>query len=110
RTGGGVSTVHVISMSGGKDSTATALLALERFDRMRLAFAFADTGNEHEAVYEYLDYLQRKLGITIVRLKADFAQQIARKREFVLTQWESKGVPADTIKRAAEALVPTGIP
>lgn len=41
-------TRHVVSVSGGKDSTATYLLALEYtggdFDAV-----FADTGNEHEA-------------------------------------------------------------
>ena len=44
-------TRHVVSVSGGKDSTATYLLALEQtggdFDAV-----FADTGNEHEATYE----------------------------------------------------------
>lgn len=43
----------VVSVSGGKDSTATYLLCLEQtggdFDAV-----FADTGNEHEATYEYV--------------------------------------------------------
>ncbi len=42
---------HVVSVSGGKDSTATYLLAFEHtggdFDAV-----FADTGNEHEATDE----------------------------------------------------------
>ena len=49
-----MSTIHVVSMSGGKDSTATALLALETQSREDVRFVFADTGNEHSAVYEYL--------------------------------------------------------
>lgn len=38
--------IHFVSISGGKDSTATACLALERAQRrpMELRFLFADTG------------------------------------------------------------------
>ena len=38
---------NVISFSGGKDSTAMLLLAIER-DTPDLSVVFADTGNEHE--------------------------------------------------------------
>lgn len=37
---------HVVSVSGGKDSTATALVALELHGRDACRFVFADTGNE----------------------------------------------------------------
>ncbi len=43
---------NIVSMSGGKDSTAMALLAIER-DTEDLEFVFADTGHEHEMTYEY---------------------------------------------------------
>jgi 3'-phosphoadenosine 5'-phosphosulfate sulfotransferase (PAPS reductase)/FAD synthetase len=74
---------HVISVSGGKDSLATALLALRRVDRSKLRFIFCDTGNEHQAVYEYLAYMEQALDIRIDRLVADFSDQIAAKRRFV---------------------------
>lgn len=74
---------HVVSVSGGKDSAATLLLAIERFGVARVRGIFCDTGNEHEAVYEYLDYLERATGVTITRLKASFADEIARKRMFI---------------------------
>ena len=76
-------TMHVVSVSGGKDSTATLLLALNRVPRENLRAIFCDTGNEHEAVYEYLEYLERTLGIKIDRLKSDFSEEIARKRKFI---------------------------
>lgn len=74
---------HVISVSGGKDSTATLLIALNRCNRENVVPIFCDTGNEHEQTYEYLAYLESALDITIHRLKADFAEQIANKRMFI---------------------------
>lgn len=74
---------HVISISGGKDSLATGLIARENCPRESLVYIFCDTGNEHQAVYGYLDYLEQVLDIEIVRLKADFTEQIARKRMFI---------------------------
>lgn len=74
---------HVVSVSGGKDSLATLLIAIQRFGVANIIAIFCDTGNEHELTYEYLDYLEVRLGIKIVRLKADFTEQIANKRKFV---------------------------
>lgn len=102
---------HIVSVSGGKDSTATALICLDRHDRDSIRFVFADTGNEHPITLEYLDYLRGRLNHPIDVVRADFAAEIARKRQYVLTQWPLKGVPADICERAAKALEkPTGIP
>lgn len=78
-----MSIIHVVSVSGGKDSAATLLLAIERFGIHRVRAVFCDTGNEHEAVYAYLDYLEQATGVMIVRLKADFSREIARKRMYI---------------------------
>ena len=99
---------NVISFSGGKDSTAMLLLAIER-DTPDLSVVFADTGNEHEQTYDYVRYIESATGVPIRWVKADFARQIAGKREFVLTKWADKwGAPQEAIDRAAAALVPTG--
>lgn len=74
---------HVVSVSGGKDSAATLLLALERCPRENVIPVFCDTGNEHAEVYKYLAYLEQALDITILHLKADFSEQIAGKRRFI---------------------------
>jgi 3'-phosphoadenosine 5'-phosphosulfate sulfotransferase (PAPS reductase)/FAD synthetase len=113
-----VSIKHVISVSGGKDSLATLLIAIARFGRDRIIAIFCDTGNEHELTYAYLDYLERTLGITITRLKADFSEQIARKRLFIARdvrhgrdakgrklRWSNKAK-----RRALSVLHPTGNP
>jgi 3'-phosphoadenosine 5'-phosphosulfate sulfotransferase (PAPS reductase)/FAD synthetase len=99
---------NIISVSGGKDSTALLLLSLER-QTGNMQAVFADTGNEHPLTYEYVQYLNDTVfPIRIVR--ADFSLQIARKREYVLTKWAEKGVAQEAIDRAANALVPTGNP
>lgn len=108
---------HVISVSGGKDSTATLQLALERCGYDHVLPIFCDTGNEHQAVYEYLDYLESALFIKITRLKADFSEQIAAKRMFIARdqrkgrkngrrlRWTNKAK-----RRALAVLHPTGNP
>lgn len=105
-----MSIMHVVSVSGGKDSAATTILALETQPRDSLRFIFCDTGNEHESTYDYVRYMERHLGISITTLTRDFSEQIARQREYVLTHWPRKGVPFEDCQRAAKALVPTGNP
>jgi 3'-phosphoadenosine 5'-phosphosulfate sulfotransferase (PAPS reductase)/FAD synthetase len=100
---------NIISMSGGKDSTAMALLALEQNVPQRY-FVFADTGHEHQKTYEYLDYLEGALNITIDRVKANFDDKIAHKRDVVNDKWRRDGVSEEIIERALSLLHPTGNP
>lgn len=116
--------LHVVSMSGGKDSTATALVALELHGRDACRFVFADTGNEHEATYTYaLDYLPRALGITVDVVKADFSEEFAVKRQNLarIAAGEPESAvygkrkfmyawTAEAAARALELLHPTGNP
>lgn len=83
------------------------LLAVERGEQVEAVFA--DTGHEHPLTYEYLDYLERSVG-PIRRVKADFTQQIAHKREVVQTKWREEGIDEERIQRALAVLQPTGNP
>ncbi|MDS9468187.1 phosphoadenosine phosphosulfate reductase family protein [Paracoccus sp. MBLB3053] len=102
-------TNHIVNISGGKDSTATYLLALERGVPFRAVMA--DTGNEHPDTIAYaLSLGERTGGPTVEMFKADFTERMAKKRAFVAAKWPEHGVPADVIERALAVLHPTGIP
>lgn len=104
---------NVVNLSGGKDSTATILLAIER-QVENITAAFADTGHEHPSTYEYVDYLdgvlRERCGIGVTIVRADFSDKIARKREIVQTKWRENGIPESQIEKALSVLQPTGIP
>ncbi|GKW23471.1 hypothetical protein PEC311524_10650 [Pectobacterium carotovorum subsp. carotovorum] len=108
--------INVISVSGGKDSLAQWLLAVENC--VNHIPAFADTGHEHPQTMEYLDYLESKLG-KIRRVHADFSRQIEGKRKFIAEKWPITLVSdcgftdeqaANIIATALDTLHPTGIP
>lgn len=105
-----MSLIHCVSISGGKDSAATTIMALETQPRESLRFAMADTGNEHETTLEYIGVMERTLGIKVEILRASFEREIVGKRAYVLEHWPRKGVPAHILERAAAILVPTGNP
>jgi 3'-phosphoadenosine 5'-phosphosulfate sulfotransferase (PAPS reductase)/FAD synthetase len=117
---------NILSISGGKDSTAMTLLAIER-ETENLSAVFADTGHEHEQTYDYIDYLQSKTGIAITRVKADFSEQLAKKRTRIQKVWSNTNptfsdvlmfenmdagqpFPEELLYEALEILQPTGIP
>ncbi|EPM66403.1 gp57 [Pseudomonas syringae pv. theae ICMP 3923] len=104
-----MSTQNIVSVSGGKDSTATLLVAIA-LDTPNLQAVFADTGNEHEQTYEYLDYLALATGVTITRVKADFTQRIEGKRRFIETKWREQGIDEAVVQAALGVLKPTGNP
>jgi len=109
---------HVVSFSGGKDSTALLLLALDRCPRESIEVIFCDTGNEHQITYDYLDYIEQALDVRINRLRADFSGEFARKRLFIArdrrTRRDDKGRKVrwsnKAKRRALEILHPTGNP
>ncbi len=67
---------HVLNVSGGKDSSALALLmagrvkGLEQFKHEGMEYVFCDTQKELPETYEYLARLEAELGSKIIHLNA----------------------------------------
>lgn len=109
---------HVVSVSGGKDSTALLLIALSRCPPDTVVPIFCDTGNEHQAVYDYLLYLEQALDVQIIRLRADFTSRFAVRRMWIArdqrTRRDKKGRKVrwtnKAKRRALAALHPSGNP
>ncbi len=104
--------IRLVSMSGGKDSTACLLLALERHPKDEVRAVYADTGNEHELVDGYIEYLEKQTGISVHKIRPDFTDWWWRRRDYVRDKWPEKGVPADIVARVLEVMEkgPTGNP
>jgi 3'-phosphoadenosine 5'-phosphosulfate sulfotransferase (PAPS reductase)/FAD synthetase len=60
---------HILSLSGGKDSTALAIFMRDKVSEME--YIFCDTGEELPETYEYLDKLEVFLGKPINRLNPE---------------------------------------
>lgn len=105
--------INIVNVSGGVDSTACYLLALERGTPFRAVFA--DTGNEHEITLEYIDGLARKTGGPEVQtVRADFRQRIGVRRAHLEMMRDTgeygEGWDAERVERVLENLHPTGNP
>ena len=61
---------HVVSFSGGKDSTCMLLMMLEKGMRVD-EILFCDTGLEFPGMYEHVKQVEEYIGRPITRLKAD---------------------------------------
>lgn len=100
---------HLISVSGGKDSTCVYLLALESGRPFRAVFA--DTGNEHAFTYDYVRRLHERTGGPVVEwVKADFTADLARHKAYILEAWPREGIPDAITQKAAALHAPTGVP
>ncbi len=60
---------HILSLSGGKDSTALALCMRDRVPEME--YVFCDTGEELSETYDYLLKIEAVLGKKIDKLNPD---------------------------------------
>lgn len=66
---------HVIPVSG-KDSLATAIVQRQRRPDIDYTYVFTDVGMELPVTYEWLDRVEKVLGIKVVRLGKSLEQQM----------------------------------
>lgn len=98
-------TVNILTISGGKDSTALYLLALA----FNIPFlpVFANTGNEHQWTLDYVRSLHLKTnGPQVLEVMTSYDDRLAQKRAKIIT---SDIDPSEKQKRF-QALLPTGNP
>jgi 3'-phosphoadenosine 5'-phosphosulfate sulfotransferase (PAPS reductase)/FAD synthetase len=70
---------RIVSVSGGKDSTALYLWAIEQWGKDGFRAVFADTGNEHPVTYNYVRNLHLMAGGPKVDFVcADFRKDVQR--------------------------------
>lgn len=65
---------YIVSFSGGKDSTATLLWAINNYYLKDIIVCFCDTGWETPVTYEYVKYIEdycKNIGVSFFRLKND---------------------------------------
>lgn len=109
---------HVVSVSSGKDSDETLRQALSRYPSDRVRAVIADTGNEHDLVWEHIAYIEQRFGISVEVLRADFSEEIMAKRRFIAldqrTRRDKKGRRVrwsnKAKRRALAVLWPSGNP
>ena len=61
--------VTIVQFSGGKDSMAALLWTLENITK-KLLIVFCDTGFEAAETYKYIDYVEEKLSIPIIKIES----------------------------------------
>ncbi|MCT7528774.1 phosphoadenosine phosphosulfate reductase family protein [Aliarcobacter cryaerophilus] len=77
--------IILVSVSGGKDSQATANYILKKHKRIPVVLYFADTGWEAKETYKHLDYLEATWNKKIHRIKSkkyNGMEDLAKKRGF----------------------------
>ena len=113
---------HIINISGGKDSAAVSLLAIDRLfvdgkvknPNHEVVFVFADTQHEADLTYKNLDYMDKfihqRTGQHIIRVtnEKNNEARFAKRRKAIARDWKKEGVAPKNIKTAIENMYPTG--
>jgi 3'-phosphoadenosine 5'-phosphosulfate sulfotransferase (PAPS reductase)/FAD synthetase len=90
----------IVSVSGGKDSTACCLKLFEMgYSKKDFRRVFMDTGWEDRQTYEYLDYLEKHIGkIEKIRRNIDISQMPEEMQKFILQEEEKLGHQSDFLR------------
>ncbi|MBK7114010.1 MAG: phosphoadenosine phosphosulfate reductase family protein [Flavobacteriales bacterium] len=67
--------IHVLGISGGKDSAALAIYMKDRYPGLDLTYYFTDTGKELDETYQLIERLEGYLGKKVARLESEDAMK-----------------------------------
>ena len=78
----------VVSFSGGKDSQACLIWAVNKYGKNNVEAVFCDTGWEHPATYEHINYVCENMGVNLITIKGkyDFIGLAKYKKRFPSTK------------------------
>ena len=78
----------VVSFSGGKDSQACLIEAVNKYGKDKVEAVFCDTGWEHPDTYTHIDYVVKQLDVRLTVLKGnyDFVSLAEKKKRFPSTK------------------------
>jgi len=76
---------YIVSVSGGKDSTACLLYMLDIASKDDVIPVFCDTKWESDVTYKYLEYLEAKLNIHITRLESEGMEDLCKRKGIVIS-------------------------
>lgn len=100
---------HVVSLSGGKDSTAMLLRMVEENQPID-EILFCDTGMEFSEMYDHLERLEKETGRNITRLKSPqsfeyyFSEHTPKRKNPSLMQCRGMSWPSPQIRWCTSAL------
>lgn len=63
----------VVSDSGGRSSKFLAKIMLEKFGKDAVDFVYMDTGEEHEATYDFIKQCNKHFNLNLTCLRGDFS-------------------------------------
>jgi len=75
-------TLHVLGLSGGKDSAALALYMRDKYPDIDMTYYFTDTGKELAEVVEFIDRLEGYIGKKIIDPYEEIYSSNREKKDF----------------------------
>lgn len=93
--------LHIVSISGGKDSAALSVYLKEKYPNRKFKYIFFDTGEELNETYKYLNKIEMILGIKIeyIKPKKSFDELLREHNNFLPSpkqRWCTKKLKIET--------------
>lgn len=76
----------IVQLSGGKDSQAALIQAVDRFGSANVIAFFANTGWEHEHTLAHVKYCAEVNGVKLIQKDGDFVALAKYKKRFPSTR------------------------